>query len=96
MPNHAFTVLDPSFEEDAVSVELPARPTSLAGKTVGFISNGKMNTRPYFDHLERLLKEEWGVAEVVRRTKSNYSAPAQRELMDEAAGWAALFAGVGD
>jgi hypothetical protein len=90
------TVLDPSFDEDAVAFELPDRPVSLVGATVGIISNGKANTRPFFDHLARLLREEWGVAEVVLRTKSNYSAPAERGLIDEAARWAVLFAGVGD
>lgn len=91
-----FTVLDPSFEEDATAFELPVRPRSLAGATVGFISNGKQNTRPYFDHLERILRQEWGVADVVRLTKSNYSAPAEEAIMAQAAGWAAMFAGVGD
>jgi hypothetical protein len=90
------TVLDPSFDEAAVPVALPARPSSLAGATVGIISNGKANTRPFFDHLARLLRDEWGVAEVVLRTKSNYSAPAEQELIDEAARWEVLFAGVGD
>ena len=89
-------VLDPSYEEEPVDQTLPARPSTLRGTTVGFISNGKAGTRRYFDHLEQLLRDEWGVAEVVRRTKSNYSAPAERELIDEAATWAALFAGVGD
>jgi hypothetical protein len=92
----SFTVLDPTFGEPVASVDRPARPASLAGATVGFISNGKAGTRPYFDHLERLLRQEWGVAEVVRRTKVNFSAPAEGELIDEAAGWAAMFAGVGD
>lgn len=91
-----FTVLDPSFEEQAAPFELARRPSTLRGGTVGFISNGKINTRPFFDHLERLLREEWGVADVVRRTKHNMSAPAQQELIDEAAGWQAMFAGVGD
>jgi hypothetical protein len=91
-----FTVLDPSFEEQPRSLSAAPRAASLAGATVGVISNGKANTLPFFDHLERLLREEWGVADVVRRVKSNYSAPAERELIDEAAGWAAMFAGVGD
>ena len=52
------------------------RPSSLKGKTVGFISNGKEGTKGYFAHLERMLREELGVADVVWRTKSNYSAPA--------------------
>lgn len=90
------TVLDPTYEEHAAASVLPARPVSLAGATVGIISNGKANTRPFFDHLEALLRERWGVAEVVRRTKRNYSAPAENEIIAEAAGWAAMFAGIGD
>ena len=90
------TVLDPSFDEDAAPFALPDRPVSLVGATVGIISNGKANTRPFFEHLARLLREEWGVADVVMRTKSNYSAPAERSLIDEAARWAVMFAGVGD
>ena len=89
-------VLDPTFEPPVSRLSQPARPATLRGATVGFISNGKAGTRPFFDHLERMLRDEWGVAEVVRRTKANYSAPAQSELINEAARWAALFAGVGD
>jgi hypothetical protein len=89
-------VLDPSFEQEQRAWEPAARPATLTGTTVGIISNGKANTRPFFDHLERILRDEWGVAEVVRRTKSNYSAPAESELIDEAARWHVLFAGVGD
>ena len=89
-------ILDPTYEEQPEDAATAPRPSSLRGATVGFISNGKAATRPFFDHLERLLREEWGVAEVVRRTKANYSAPAEDELMDEAAEWAAMFAGVGD
>jgi hypothetical protein len=90
------TILDPTYEERPRPALLPVRPSSLRGATVGVISNGKAGTRPFFDHLERLLREDWGVDRVVRRTKSNYSAPAETELIDEAAGWAAVFAGVGD
>ncbi len=90
------TVLDPSFDDAPASFALPARPTTLAGATVGIISNGKVNTRAFFDHLERMLREQWGVADVIRRTKTNYSAPAEGALIEEAAGWAVMFAGVGD
>ncbi len=92
----SMTVLDPSFEEAAAPFALPERPRSLAGGTVGFISNGKQGTKGFFAHLERLLRDEWGVADVVYRTKKNYSAPAETELINEAAGWAATFAGIGD
>ena len=89
-------VLDPSYEQEHEAWAPAPRPATLAGATVGFISNGKAGTRPFFDHLERILREEWAVADVVRRTKTNYSAPAEAALIDEAAHWQVVFAGVGD
>jgi hypothetical protein len=89
-------VLDPTNETKAAGVRLAERPASLEGKTVGFISNGKEGTRGYFTHLERMLREELGVADVVWRTKSNYSAPADAHIVDEIKSWHAVVAGVGD
>jgi hypothetical protein len=89
-------LLDPTYDEPAPRGDLAPRPTSLKGATVGVISNGKAGTKPFFDELERLLHERWEVAEVTRVTKSNYSAPAGAELLAETAGWAVMFAGVGD
>ena len=89
-------VLDPTNEMKAAGMAAAPRPVSLAGKTVGFISNGKEGTKAYFAHLERMLREELGVAEVVWRTKSNYSAPADRHIVDEIARWQAVVTGVGD
>ena len=31
--------------------------TTLAGKTIGFISNGKEGTKGFFAHLERILRD---------------------------------------
>ena len=45
------------------------RPTTLKGKTIGFISNGKEGTTGYFAHLDRMLREEFGVADIVFRRK---------------------------
>ena len=92
----AIEVLDPTAEEDRNEPALAPRLRSLRGATVCLLSNGKSGTKGLFDHLERLLRDRWGVAEVVRRTKANYSAPAEAELMAQASGWAAMFAGIGD
>jgi hypothetical protein len=89
-------VLDPTNETKAAGTKPAPRPRSLAGKTVGFISNGKEGTKGYFAHLDRMLREELGVAEVVWRTKSNYSAPADTHIVDEIARWHAVVTGVGD
>jgi hypothetical protein len=91
-----FRVLDPTHEMKAVGGQPAARPSSLQGKTVGFISNGKEGTKAYFGHLERMLREELGVADIVWRTKSNYSAPADAAIVDEIRRWQAVVTGVGD
>jgi hypothetical protein len=89
-------VLDPTHELKAAGTELAPRLASLQGLTVGIITNAKEGTKGYFTHLDRLLREEMGVADVVWREKSNYSAPADAHIMQEITNWHAVFAGVGD
>lgn len=89
-------VFDPTNEMKAAGIQPAPRLTTLQGKTVGFISNAKEGTKGYFAQLERLLREDMGVAEVVHRTKSNYSAPADAHIIDEARHWHAVVTGVGD
>ena len=90
------TVLDPTHETGASGFQPADRLTSLEGATVGIVSNGKKGTKPFFDAFERELRQSHGVAEVVRLTKANYSAPVERELLDKAQKWNALVAGIGD
>jgi hypothetical protein len=89
-------VFDPTNELKVAGIKPAPRLSSLQGKTVGFISNGKEGTKGYFTHLERMLREELGVADVVWRQKSNYSAPADAHIVDEARQWHAVVTGVGD
>ena len=89
-------VLDPTNESAAPLGQPTPRLASLAGKTVGIISNGKEGTKGFFAHLDRMLREECGVADVVLRTKSNFSAPADRDIVDEIARWHAVVTGIGD
>jgi hypothetical protein len=92
----ALTVLNPTFESKAKAFELAARPNSLEGKTVGFISNGKEGTTGFFKHLERLLRTKCNVANVIWETKSNYSAPAENEIIERAQAWDLAITGLGD
>lgn len=92
----AFRVLDPTAEK-APPVGRPApRLDTLEGKTIGFISNGKEGSKGFFLHLDRMLRKEHGVANVVSRTKSNYSAPADAHIIAEIKGWDAVVSGIGD
>ncbi len=88
--------LNPTHEGSTQGFEPPPRLATLAGATIGVISNGKEKTEPFFDLMEQQLRNRFGVAQIVRRVKRNYSAPAQAELIAEAKGWDAVLAGVGD
>ena len=90
-------VLDPTHESDAARFSPANRLSTLAGTTVGIISNGKEGTKGFFDAFERELRERHAVANVIRVTKGNYSAPAEAEIFEQAATkWDALVAGIGD
>jgi len=89
-------ILDPTHEGASLDFAMATRLAGLGGATVGIISNGKVGTKPFFDAIERQLLDNYGVAQVVRRTKGNYSAPAEAELLREAEQWDALIAGIGD
>ena len=89
-------VLHPTSESEEASLEPAPRLKSLKGKTVGLISNGKEGTAGFFAHVDRLLRERYHVSEVILRTKSNYSAPAEEEIIDEARRWDLTISGLGD
>ncbi len=89
-------VLNPTSESTVVASQPAPRLQSLEGKTVGLISNGKEGTAGFFAHVDRLLRERYSVAEVILRTKSNYSAPAEDAIIDEARNWDLAITGLGD
>jgi hypothetical protein len=89
-------VLDPSHESGGQPFALAPRLASLEGKVVAIVSNGKKGTIPFFDAFEQELKTRFRVAEVVRLTKTNYSAPAEPPLLRDSARWHALVSGIGD
>ncbi len=89
-------ILDPTHEGDSAGFQRADRLASLEGKTIAIVSNGKRGTQPFFDALEAEFLDTYRASKVVRLTKSNYSAPAEPELLSEAHRWNALVAGVGD
>ena len=88
-------VLDPTNETIPPLGQPAPRLATLAGATIGFISNGKEGTKGFFAHLDAMLRES-GVANVVTRVKSNYSAPADPHIAAEITGWDAVITGIGD
>jgi hypothetical protein len=56
-----------------------ARPARLSGATLGLLANGKTHGMAFLEHVAEHLRARHGVAEIVRVTKANASAPAPPE-----------------
>lgn len=89
-------VLDPTAEADPLPVAPAPRLESLRGRRIGLLSNGKTGSAPFFDHLEGLLRRQWQAESILRLTKTNYSAPAEADLVRELARCHLVITGVGD
>lgn len=89
-------VLDPTYGDGAPAFTPAPRLATLEGATVGIVSNAKKGTADFFESLAAALRRDHGVAEVVVTSKSNYSAPADDDIIDRVGEWHALVAGVGD
>jgi len=57
------------------------RLDSLEGKTLALLDISKPGGKVFLDRLEWLLKERYGVAEVVREIKPTYTKPAPGALL---------------
>jgi hypothetical protein len=89
-------ILDPTHETTPPGIARAARPATLAGKRIAFISNGKEGTAGFFKHMDRLLRERFQVAETRLLVKSNYSAPADDHIMESVRGFDLAISGLGD
>ena len=89
-------VLDPTVQNSPVQAGATPRLTSLAGRTIGLLDNGKINVRPLLDHMERLLRAQYGVRDVVRLRKPDFSRPAPAPVLAAMQGCDAVIAAVGD
>jgi hypothetical protein len=89
-------VLDPTNEIKPLAGQPAPRLITLTGKKVGLISNGKEGSKGFFAHLDQMLRVQFGVANVLTRVKSNYSAPADPRIAAEITGWDAVVSGIGD
>ena len=77
------TILINPFDESRREQRLPApRLDRLAGKKIGLLDISKPGGKFFLDHLERLLKERFAVAEILRLTKPTFTKPAPDKVID--------------
>jgi hypothetical protein len=89
-------VLDPRLSAEGEAARLAAPLASLDGALVGLLDNAKIGTARFYDHLEALLRDRFGVREVMRRRKPDASRPAPAELLGELSAADAIVSGIGD
>ncbi len=77
------TILDPTGERSVAERSRIARPTSLAGLTVGLLDISKPRGNVFLDHIEERLSKIG--ANVKRYTKPTFAKPAPVDLRHEIA-----------
>lgn len=83
--NEALGFIDPTAGGGRPRIALAPRPMDLAGKVVGLLDNTKEQGSLILETLGEALRERYGVARVVLRSKEHYSKPATGALIDDMA-----------
>jgi hypothetical protein len=60
------------------------------------LDNGKINVRALLDHMERVLRAQYGVHAVIRLRKPDFSRPAPAPVLAAMQGCDAIISAVGD
>jgi hypothetical protein len=92
-------VLSPEGKAQTSKTAVAAVPrfASLRGKTIGILDNSKPNADRLAERLAELLKERYGVANVITRRKLTAQQGAPKKYIDELAAQADfVLAGLGD
>ena len=89
-------VLDPRLSAEGEAARLATPLGSLDGALVGLLDNAKIGTARFYDYLEAMLRERFGVREVIRRRKPDSSRPAPADLLGELSAADAIVSGIGD
>jgi hypothetical protein len=70
------TLVNPLDETPRLFSKPAPRLASLTGKRIGMLDISKPGGSVFLDHLEQLLKQRYGVSEVIRATKPTFTKPA--------------------
>jgi hypothetical protein len=71
---------DPTAEPRAVVATLAPRLTTLAGKRIGILDNGKANAGTLMLAVARVLQDRYGAGDVVKREKPVAGPPVPEVL----------------
>ena len=78
-------LLHPAAEDVAERHGTALRLSALDGMTLGLIDNRKRNANVYLEELARVLRDDYGVSDVVTYRKASQSMPTPPEVLDDMA-----------
>lgn len=77
--------IDPTSSGGLPKIAMAPRPMDLAGKVVGLLCNTKEQADVILQTVGNALRERYGVARVIMRSKEHFSRPATAEMINEMA-----------
>jgi hypothetical protein len=92
-------VLSPEGKAQTSAAKVAGLPqfTDLRGKVIGLLDNSKPNADKLAERFAELLKEKYGVANVITRRKLTAQQGAPKQYLDELAAQADIvLSGLGD
>ncbi len=77
------TLVNPLNETVREQRKVAPKLATLTGKTLGLLDISKPGGSAFLDRLESLLRERFGVANVVRAMKPTFTKPAPEAVIDQ-------------
>jgi hypothetical protein len=77
------TLVHPGNEAVPQAAPPPARLASLSGKKIGLLDISKPGGSFFLDRLEKILRERYAVAEVVRARKPTFAKNAPAQVIEQ-------------
>jgi hypothetical protein len=76
-------LVHPGNEKTPQAAAPPARLASLSGKKIGLLDISKPGGSLFLDRLEKILRERYGVAEVLRARKPTFAKNAPPPVIEQ-------------
>jgi hypothetical protein len=90
------TLVHPGNENAPQAAPPPARLLSLDGKKIGLLDISKPGGSIFLDRLETILRERYGVAQVLRARKPTFAKNAPAQVIEQLRGMDAVVEGLAD
>jgi hypothetical protein len=78
----SIALVNPMNETAPESATAAPRLNTLQGRTIALLDISKPGGNIFLDHLERLLRDRYGVTSVIRQMKPTFAKPAPQDLLE--------------